>query len=205
MRAVVSRVEYSGCNRGRRGRRARSAADCCHWSEWAGRTTSPRPARWRARSTSCASSPADDGARVGGRPRACRCSWSASSRSTPTRARDAGPPGRTAAPGEVAEPLVEEVVAELRRRGCTVATGVFGAADAGVVGQRRADDPAAGGLSDRHARRVRDGVTRTHSLRFAVNRPARGTRAPVRTVVQDVPHRTEEPGAGPDTPETPGT
>lgn len=32
-----------------------------------------------------------------------------------------------AAPGEVAEPLVDEVVAELRRRGCTVATGLFGA------------------------------------------------------------------------------
>ena len=32
-----------------------------------------------------------------------------------------------AAPGDVAEPLVEEVVAELRRRGCPVATGVFGA------------------------------------------------------------------------------
>ncbi|MGY1700189.1 D-aminoacyl-tRNA deacylase [Geodermatophilus sp. SYSU D00766] len=32
-----------------------------------------------------------------------------------------------AAPGEVAEPLVGEVVAELRRRGCEVATGVFGA------------------------------------------------------------------------------
>jgi D-tyrosyl-tRNA(Tyr) deacylase len=32
-----------------------------------------------------------------------------------------------AAPGPVAEPLVEEVVAELRRRGATVATGVFGA------------------------------------------------------------------------------
>jgi len=32
-----------------------------------------------------------------------------------------------AAPGEVAEPLVEEVVAELRRRGISVATGVFGA------------------------------------------------------------------------------
>ena len=32
-----------------------------------------------------------------------------------------------AAPGEVAEPLVDEVVAELRRRGCTVSTGVFGA------------------------------------------------------------------------------
>jgi D-tyrosyl-tRNA(Tyr) deacylase len=32
-----------------------------------------------------------------------------------------------AAPGEVAEPLVDEVVAELRRRGCVVATGVFGA------------------------------------------------------------------------------
>lgn len=32
-----------------------------------------------------------------------------------------------AAPGEMAEPLVEEVVAELRRRGSEVATGVFGA------------------------------------------------------------------------------
>ncbi len=32
-----------------------------------------------------------------------------------------------AAPGEVAEPLVEEVVTELRRRGARVATGVFGA------------------------------------------------------------------------------
>ena len=32
-----------------------------------------------------------------------------------------------AAPGEVAEPLVAEVVAELERRGTSVATGVFGA------------------------------------------------------------------------------
>ena len=32
-----------------------------------------------------------------------------------------------AAPGEVAEPLVTAVVEELRRRGSTVATGVFGA------------------------------------------------------------------------------
>jgi D-tyrosyl-tRNA(Tyr) deacylase len=32
-----------------------------------------------------------------------------------------------AAPGEVAEPLVEEVAAELRRRGSEVATGRFGA------------------------------------------------------------------------------
>ncbi|MGY1792928.1 D-aminoacyl-tRNA deacylase [Geodermatophilus sp. SYSU D00525] len=32
-----------------------------------------------------------------------------------------------AAPGDVAEPLVDEVVAELRRRGTSVATGVFGA------------------------------------------------------------------------------
>jgi D-tyrosyl-tRNA(Tyr) deacylase len=30
-----------------------------------------------------------------------------------------------AAPAEVAEPLIDEVVAELRRRGATVATGVF--------------------------------------------------------------------------------
>ena len=32
-----------------------------------------------------------------------------------------------AAPAEVAEPLVDEVVADLRRRGLSVATGVFGA------------------------------------------------------------------------------
>ena len=37
------------------------------------------------------------------------------------------PSWQEAAPGEVAEPLVTEVVAELRRRGATVATGVFGA------------------------------------------------------------------------------
>jgi D-tyrosyl-tRNA(Tyr) deacylase len=37
------------------------------------------------------------------------------------------PSWQEAAPGEVAEPLVDEVVAELRRRGATVATGVFGA------------------------------------------------------------------------------
>ena len=37
------------------------------------------------------------------------------------------PSWQDAAPGAVAEPLVAEVVAELRRRGCTVATGVFGA------------------------------------------------------------------------------
>jgi D-aminoacyl-tRNA deacylase len=37
------------------------------------------------------------------------------------------PSWQDAAPGEMAEPLVDEVVAELRRRGCTVATGAFGA------------------------------------------------------------------------------
>jgi D-tyrosyl-tRNA(Tyr) deacylase len=37
------------------------------------------------------------------------------------------PSWQEAAPGELAEPLVDEVVAELRRRGATVATGVFGA------------------------------------------------------------------------------
>jgi D-tyrosyl-tRNA(Tyr) deacylase len=37
------------------------------------------------------------------------------------------PSWQDAAPGEIAEPLVDVVVAELRRRGCTVATGVFGA------------------------------------------------------------------------------
>ena len=37
------------------------------------------------------------------------------------------PSWQDAAPGDVAEPLVGQVVAELRRRGCTVATGVFGA------------------------------------------------------------------------------
>jgi D-aminoacyl-tRNA deacylase len=37
------------------------------------------------------------------------------------------PSWQDAAPGEVAEPLIDEVVAELRRRGLAVATGVFGA------------------------------------------------------------------------------
>ncbi|TYP90671.1 D-aminoacyl-tRNA deacylase [Blastococcus xanthinilyticus] len=37
------------------------------------------------------------------------------------------PSWQAAAPGEVAEPLVDEVVAELRRRGAAVATGAFGA------------------------------------------------------------------------------
>jgi D-tyrosyl-tRNA(Tyr) deacylase len=37
------------------------------------------------------------------------------------------PSWQDAAPATIAQPLVEEVVAELRRRGCTVATGVFGA------------------------------------------------------------------------------
>ena len=37
------------------------------------------------------------------------------------------PTWSAAASGEVAEPLVEAVVTELRRRGATVATGVFGA------------------------------------------------------------------------------
>ena len=37
------------------------------------------------------------------------------------------PSWQDAAPSELAEPLVEEVVAELRRRGSEVATGVFGA------------------------------------------------------------------------------
>jgi len=37
------------------------------------------------------------------------------------------PSWQDAAPGDVAEPLVDAVVAELRTRGCTVATGVFGA------------------------------------------------------------------------------
>ena len=37
------------------------------------------------------------------------------------------PSWQDAAPGEVAEPLVDEVVAELHRRGATVATGRFGA------------------------------------------------------------------------------
>ncbi len=37
------------------------------------------------------------------------------------------PSWQDAAPGDVAEPLVDEVVAELRRRGAPVATGAFGA------------------------------------------------------------------------------
>jgi D-tyrosyl-tRNA(Tyr) deacylase len=36
------------------------------------------------------------------------------------------PSWQDAAPGEVAAPLVDEVVAEIRRRGGTVATGLFG-------------------------------------------------------------------------------
>jgi len=38
------------------------------------------------------------------------------------------PSWQDAAPGDAAQPLVDVVVAELRSRGCTVATGVFGAA-----------------------------------------------------------------------------
>jgi D-aminoacyl-tRNA deacylase len=37
------------------------------------------------------------------------------------------PSWQEAAPGALAEPLVDGVVAELRARGCTVATGLFGA------------------------------------------------------------------------------
>jgi D-tyrosyl-tRNA(Tyr) deacylase len=37
------------------------------------------------------------------------------------------PSWQDAAPGGLAEPLVDAVVTELRSRGCTVATGVFGA------------------------------------------------------------------------------
>jgi len=37
------------------------------------------------------------------------------------------PSWSNAAPGQLAEPLVDELVAELRRRGAAVATGVFGA------------------------------------------------------------------------------
>ena len=37
------------------------------------------------------------------------------------------PSWQDAAPGHVAEPLVDAVVAELRSRDCTVATGAFGA------------------------------------------------------------------------------
>ncbi len=37
------------------------------------------------------------------------------------------PSWQDAAPAELAEPLIDTVVAELRQRGCPVATGVFGA------------------------------------------------------------------------------
>src|SRR4051812_3633378 len=43
----------------------------------------------------------------------------------------------------------------------------------------------------------------SHSLSVCCERPVRGTRSPVRTVVQGVPHRTEELGASPVTPEPP--
>ena len=37
------------------------------------------------------------------------------------------PSWQDAATGDVAEPLIDTLVEELRRRGCTVATGIFGA------------------------------------------------------------------------------
>ena len=52
-----------------------------------------------------------------------------------------------AAPGEVAEPLVDEVVAELRRRGPS-SPPACSSEDAGQFGQRRSDDAPARGLND---------------------------------------------------------
>ena len=45
----------------------------------------------------------------------------------PTPGRAAGPSWNGAAPGDVAEPMVEAVVEALRERGVEVATGRFGA------------------------------------------------------------------------------
>ena len=56
-----------------------------------------------------------------------RCSSSASSRSTRIPARAACRRWPAAAPGPVAEPLVEAVVCALRELGARVETGVFGA------------------------------------------------------------------------------
>src|SRR5215217_6863058 len=47
------------------------------------------------------------------------------------------------------------------------------------------------------------GGDRTHSLSVCCERAVRGTRSPVGAVVQGVPHRTEELGTGPETPEIP--
>src|SRR5688500_1890409 len=47
------------------------------------------------------------------------------------------------------------------------------------------------------------GGDRTHCLSVCCERARRGTQDPVRAVVQGVPHRTEEQGAGPATPEPP--
>ena len=85
-----------------------------------------RARRWPPRSTSCASSPTDDGARSAddlGLPVLVVSQFTLYADTRKGRR----PSWQDAAPGEMAEPLVDEVVAELRRRGCTVATGVFGA------------------------------------------------------------------------------
>ena len=124
------------------------------------------------------------------------------------------PSWQDAAPGDVAEPLVDEVVGRAAparlRRGDRRVRGT----DERVVGQRGPDDTAARGLSATAEptaaglrvapRRVR-GRDRRHSLRFAVNRAHVEHRARYRAVVQGVPHRTEEQGAGRRSSGNPGT
>ena len=78
------------------------------------------------------------------RRRARRSSWSASSRCTATPARAGGPPGTPPRPGEVSEPVYEQVCAELERLGATVARGRVRRGHAGEPGQRRAGDAGAG-------------------------------------------------------------
>ena len=59
------------------------------------------------------------------------------------------PSWQDAAPGESPSRWWTWSSPELRRRGCTVATGVFGARMQVCVGQRGTDDAAAGDLSAR--------------------------------------------------------
>ena len=124
MRAVVQRVDGASVVVGRRdGRGDRAARDCASWSGSPTRTprrrrpnspaNSGRSACWHDEK-SCSDIDAPllvisqftlyGDARKGRRP-----TWNA------------------AAPGDVAEPLVDEVVAQLRALGATVATGRFGA------------------------------------------------------------------------------
>ena len=146
VRAVVQRVtQRVGDRRRRAGRRDR------HRPAGAGRRHPRRrrrrpPRRWPARCTGCGS-----------------CATSAAWPTTRQPAvlvvsqftlygdarKGRRPTWAAAAPGAVAEPLVEAVVAELRELGARVQTGRFGADMAVELGQRRAGHRPAGVLSAR--------------------------------------------------------